>query len=155
MANRLVRIRQVSTATSTPDAGAGMVQINPMTVTGLTDGSGLCVDKSGSVYVCDSSKHVIYRIRPGGASKIFAGTYGVSGSTDGAAGAAKFNGPTGIACDSRGFLFVMDSGNALIRRIDDNANVYTVAKVPALGSDEPGGIAVNDSGDIFIIDNTA
>lgn len=155
MANRLVRIRPVSSGTSTPEAGAGRDQIVPIPVTGLTDGAGLCVDASQHIYICDADNHVIFRIRRGETSKIFAGTYGVSGSTDGQAGSAKFNKPTAIACDNRGFLYVLDTGNALVRRIDDNANVYTVAAIPAEGvGDEPGGIAVDDSGNIYIIDNT-
>lgn len=156
MPNRLVRIRQVSTATSTPDAGDGRDQIVQHPVTGMTDGAGLCIDKSGRIYICDSDNHVIFRVRRGQPSKIFAGTYGVTGSDDGQAGAATFNRPTGIACDPRGFLYVVDSGNSLIRRIDDNANVFTVAAIPPeLGGDDVGGIAVDEGGDIFLIDNTA
>jgi len=156
MANRLLRIRQVSGSTSTPDAGNGRLQLVPYTITGMTDGAGLCIDQSENIYICDADNHVVFRFRRGdSSSKIFAGTFGVSGSSDGQAGAATFNKPTGIACDRRGFLYVMDTGNALIRRIDDNANVFTVASIPveAVG-DEPGGIVVDDGGDIFIIDNT-
>lgn len=155
MANRLVRIRQVSSGTSTPDAGDGRAQTVVHPVTGMTDGAGICVDRSENIYICDADQHVIFRVRRGEASKIFAGTYGVSGSDDGQAGSATFNKPTAIACDPRGFLYVVDTGNALIRRIDDNANVYTVAAIPAeaLG-DEPGGIAVDSGGNIFLIDNT-
>ena len=155
MANRLVRLRQVSDSTNTPDAGDGSEQIVPLPVTGLTDGAGLCIDHSENIYICDAEQHVIFRVKRGQASKIFAGTYGVSGSADGQAGAASFNKPTGITCDARGFLYVVDTGNALVRRIDDNANVFTVASIPVEGSgDEPGGIAVSAGGDIFMIDNT-
>ena len=98
MANRLVRIRQVSTGTDTPDSGDARVQISNYPVNGLVDGAGLCVDASENIYICDADKHVIFRIRRGGASKIFAGTYGVSGDDDGQAGAAKFDTPTGITC---------------------------------------------------------
>lgn len=154
-ANRLVRLRQVSTATNTPDSGSGRVQIHPFPVTGMTDGAGLCIDKGGVIYICDAENHVIFRVKRGQTSKIFAGSYGSSGSNDGQAGNAKFNKPTGIACDPRGFLYVVDTGNNLIRRIDDNANVFTVASIPAEMSDYVGGIAVDDGGDIFLIDNTA
>lgn len=156
MANRLLRVRQVSTSTSTPDAGDGRAQFVPYTITGMTDGAGLCIDLSENIYICDADNHVIFRFRRGdSSSKIFAGTYGVSGSDDGQAGDAKFNKPTAIACDKRGFLYVVDTGNSLIRRIDDNANVFTVAAIPAeAAGDEPGGIVVDAGGDIFIIDNT-
>lgn len=155
MANRLVRLRQVSAATNTPDAGF-LSQIMPIPVTGMTDGAGICIDRSENIYICDADNHVIFRVQKHGNSKIFAGTYGVSGNSDGQAGSASFNKPTAIACDPRGFLYVVDTGNALIRRIDDNANVTTVASIPAEGAgDEPGGITVDAGGDIFLIDNTA
>lgn len=155
MANRLVRLRQVSSATSTPDAGAGVAQFNNIPVTGMVDGAGICVDLSGNIYICEPDNHVIFRVKQGQVSKIFAGAYGTSGNADGQAGSARFNTPTQIACDARGFLYVVDSGNNLIRRIDDNANVYTVAAIPAeVVGDEIGGIAVDASGTIYLIDNT-
>lgn len=154
MANRLVRITPVTAATSTPDAGNAFNKINVQPITGLADGAGVCVDMSENIYVTDYTKHVIYRYRRGdSASKIFAGAYNQSGSADGAYSVARFNQPSAICCDKSGNLYVVDAGNALIRRIDQNANVYTVASIPA-ASGQPGDIAVDASGNIFYIDST-
>lgn len=153
MANRLVRLRPVSTATSTPDAGDGSAQIIHIPINGLADGAGIAA-RGEIVYITDYSKHVIYRYKKGdSASTIFAGSYGVSGSADGQAGSASFNQPAAIAVDNSGILWVVDAGNALIRRIDGNANVKTVASIPAKGSDQIGSITVDESGTIYFIDS--
>ena len=155
MANRLVRLTPVSAATSTPDAGAAFNKTNTQPITGLTTGAGICVDKSENIYVCDYANHVVYRYRKGDTqSYIFAGAYGQSGSSDGAYSAARFNQPTAICVDNSGNVYLIDSGNALIRRIDQNANVTTVASIPS-PADETGGIAIDASGNIYYMDSTA
>lgn len=154
MANRLVRITPVSSTTSTPDAGASFNQINTQPINGLADGAGVCIDRSENIYVADFTKHVIYRYQRGAAaSQIFAGAYGVSGSSDGAYSAARFNNPSSICCDNSGNIYVIDSGNHLIRKIDQNANVFTVASIPAAAG-QTGGITVDASGNIYYMDST-
>ena len=73
----------------------------------------------GRLYVTDSANHVIRRIRPGasGAVETLAGT-GAAGGTDGALASATFSEPQGIALDNRGYLWIADSGNHAIRRIN-------------------------------------
>ena len=83
---------------------------------------------AGSLFVADSQNHVI-RFVPLTAAPVLtlAGT-GQPGSRDGAAGEATFRSPTGVALDGRGFLWVADSGNHAVRRIDLSAGtVETVA----------------------------
>lgn len=155
MANKLVKLRPISGATNTPDAGTASAQKISITINGMTDGAGVAVI-GDSVYMTDYDNHVIYRYRNGDThSNIFAGAYGTSGLTDGQAGAARFNKPAALAVDLRGNLWVVDSGNARVRRIDENANVYTVAAIAAeAGGDFVGGIAVDASGNIYYIDST-
>lgn len=156
MPNRLVKLRQVSVTTSTPSAGPGVAQKVYITVNGLTDGAGIACDASENIYVSDFDKHVIYRYKRGdAASKILAGTYGVSGLTDGQGGFAKFNKPAALACDNRGNVFILDSGNSRIRKMDENGNVYTVATIPDdVALDQVGALVVVGE-DIFFIDNNA
>ncbi len=73
----------------------------------------------GTLYVSDSANHVIRLVRPGPSGKVetLAGT-GQTGSADGSANQAMFNNPQGIALDNRGNLWVVDSGNHTIRRIN-------------------------------------
>jgi sugar lactone lactonase YvrE len=154
MANRLVRLTPVTTTTAT-DSGAAFNKTNVQPISNVGDLAGVCIDRSEYIYVTDYSKHVVHRYRKGdSASKIFAGTYNVSGTTDGIPGTGKLYRPTAIAVDPSGNLYVIDSGNALIRRIDTNGRIYTVASIPA-ASAEHGGIAVDASGNIYFVDDQA
>ncbi len=71
----------------------------------------------GELYVSDGSNHVIRRIGPGAGGQVetLSGT-GVAGSADGIT--AAFDTPQGIALDGRGNMWVADSGNHTIRRIN-------------------------------------
>ncbi|MBI4474022.1 MAG: SMP-30/gluconolactonase/LRE family protein [Acidobacteria bacterium] len=80
----------------------------------------LAFDQSeGSLYVTDSANNVIRRVRPGTSGRVetLAGT-GSPGTSDGPLQVASFNSPQGIALDLRGNLWVVDSGNHTIRRIN-------------------------------------
>jgi sugar lactone lactonase YvrE len=90
----------------------------------------LAVDQAGGqVYVSDAANHLIRLIRPGNAGEVatFAGTT-QPGSQDGPRDQARFNAPQGVGLDERGFLWIADSGNHTIRRIDPlTGEVRTVA----------------------------
>jgi DNA-binding beta-propeller fold protein YncE len=62
-----------------------------------------------------------------------AGTAGNYGTNDGVGAAAQFGGPSGLALDGQGNLYVADTGNYTIREIDlATANVATVAGTPSV-----------------------
>ena len=86
----------------------------------------------GSLFVSDSANHTIRRVSPGpnGKTDTLAGT-GKPGHRNGPALQASFNNPQGLALDGRGFLWVADSNNHSIRRINLlNGTVDTVAGSP-------------------------
>ena len=85
---------------------------------------GLAVDKQGNVFVADNS--VIRKITPDGVVTTFAGSL-PNGFADGQGAAAKFFGPTGLAIDADGNLYVSDYGNKRIRKITPDATVTTLA----------------------------
>jgi hypothetical protein len=91
---------------------------------------GVAVGTNGVIYVADCGNHTIRAIALDGAVSTFAGLAGSWGSNDGPAGAARFNGPTGLALDAQGNLFVADSNNHTIRKITPNGNVTTFAGIP-------------------------
>jgi sugar lactone lactonase YvrE len=76
--------------------------------------SGICIDSSGNLYVTDAN-NTIRKITPEAVVTTLAGTPGVTGSADGTGAAVQFNGPTGIAVDANGDLFVTDTGNYTVR----------------------------------------
>lgn len=82
---------------------------------------GLAVTKSGTVYVADAGNHSIRQITTNSTSGVvtvstLAGT-GSPGYVDGLRARAKFNRPTAVAVDAKGHVYVADSKNHAIRRI--------------------------------------
>ena len=70
----------------------------------------------GSLYVSDSANNVIRQIRPGPNGQVQ--TLDVIELMGIFARSATFNNPQGIALDNQGFLWVVDSGNHTVRRIN-------------------------------------
>jgi hypothetical protein len=96
---------------------------------GLTDlgtGSGICFDSANNLYYSGGNR--IYRYNSGsGITQPFAGS-GISGYFDGQGLLlTAFSNPTALACDQADNLYVWDSGNGRIRRVDQQQNVTTIA----------------------------
>ena len=77
----------------------------------------VAVDGTGNVYVADSGNHTIRKITPSGVVSTLAGLAGSSGSNDGTGCTARFYGPSGVAVDGTGNVYVADSGNLTIRKV--------------------------------------
>jgi len=124
---------------------------------------GIAVDASGNVYVADYGNDLIRKIfaGPGGMVSTLAGS-GSKGAVNGAGTSASFNGPTGVAVDTSGNVYVADCNNNLIRKIAPDGMVATFAGSGAYGSDNgmgtaasgywPAGIAVDDYGNVYVAD---
>ena len=163
-------IRKVSAAgVVTTIAGAGGV-------TGSLDGSGfilipsqfwgptnLTTDASGNVYVSDTWNETIRKIAPDGTVTTLAGLVGATGSADGTGTAANFNGPTGLAVDAAGNVYVADTYNHTVRVLSPAGAVTTLAgTVGTAGSadgtgtaatfDYPSGLAVDGAGNLYVAD---
>lgn len=169
------RIRKIATdGTVTTIAGNGTA--------GYVDGAaadaefyapqGLAIDPSGNIFVADYGNNVIREITPAGVVSTYAGN-GNAGFVDGAASkVATFNGPAGVAFDTKGNLFVADRNNNMIRKISPAGGVSLYAGVlrpgytnitidSAIGSwgafHHPNGIAVDATGNVYVadLDNSA
>jgi sugar lactone lactonase YvrE len=84
------------------------------------------VDSRNNIYYSDYFNDRIYRYATNGVLTVFAGS-GNSGSQNGNGVFTSFNGPASLAVDSADNIYVWDSGNYLIRRIDQGQNVMTLA----------------------------
>ncbi|MFO0670739.1 MAG: hypothetical protein U0235_14095 [Polyangiaceae bacterium] len=120
-------------------------------------------DSAGNVVVPDAANHTIRRVTPAGVVTTLAGAAEQSGNQDGVAGAARFTQPRALTVDAVGNIFIADSGNHLIRKLTPGGDVSTVAGSRATygaadgaGSDAqfyfPAGIAVDESGVLFVAD---
>lgn len=85
---------------------------------------GLAIDAQGTLYVADSKNHRIRAVSPQGKTTTVAGS--VAGFADGDASHARFQTPCGVAVAPDGTLFVADTGNHRIRRIQ-KGQVTTLA----------------------------
>lgn len=92
--------------------------------------NGVALDTAGNVVVADSFNHVIRRISAAGVVSTIAGTYGQAGFADGTPNTAQFNDPCALTVDGQGDIFVADTLNFVVRKIDPRGLVTTVAGVP-------------------------
>jgi len=79
--------------------------------------NGVAVDSSDNVYVADTYNHRIRKITSAGVATTIAGS-GTAGKDDGTGTAAQFNTPHGVAVDSSGNVYVVDTWNNRIRKIE-------------------------------------
>ncbi len=127
----------------------------------------VAVDGKGAVYVGDTSNHMVRKIVAGQITTVAGtGIPGFSGDRGPAAG-AQLRTPSGIALDPAGNLYIYDSGNYVIRKVDTNGIISTFAGTPgkpgSVGDGGPatgallslsisGNIAVDSSGNVYFSD---
>lgn len=129
--------------------------------------NGVAVDGVGNIYVADTYNNTIRKITPSGVVTTFAGQAGQGGGDDGNGSTARFNSPFGIALDKLGNVYVAEIYGATIRKITPVGVVTTLAgRAYESGSadggmddagsaarfNSPRGLAVDDSGNVFVAD---
>ncbi len=121
----------------------------------------VAVGPGSTVYVADRGNHRIRKIA-GGQVTLLAGS-GTASFLDGAATTARFYYPEGVAVDPiSGDVFVADTYNNRVRRIDSKGNVSTFAgngtasylegKGTAARFYRPAGIDIDTKGQVYIAD---
>ena len=126
----------------------------------------VCVDGKGNTFICEREGNVIRKVDAKGIITTVAGT-GAAGYVGDGADAAKalFKGPKAIRCDALGNLFVVDTENHAIRKIDINTSMVTTiaggrrsaagdgGDATKAGLDRPHGCVVGLDGTLFIADS--
>jgi sugar lactone lactonase YvrE len=142
------------------DIGAPMSLDGPSSAARFNSLAGIAVDSRG-IYVADG--HAIRSLSPDGHVTTIAGRMSEWGSSDGSAAAARFNHPQQLAADAAGNVYVADRDNHAIRKITPAGMVSTVAgSAVSMGARDgkgtqarffmPSGIAVDESGRLFVAD---
>ena len=128
----------------------------------LNGPNGLAVDPAGNVYVADVLNNRIRKVDTSGNISTVAGTGGFGFSGENVPGqGAELSWPDAVALDSAGNLYIADSLNWRVRKLNTNGIITTVAGTgnplsagdggPALSAGiAPIGIAVDPSGNIYI-----
>ncbi len=163
------RIRKVSASgiitTVVGDGFSGFSGDGGAATSASLDPYGIAVDFSGNLYIADTVNNRIMKVSTSGIITTVAGNGSLGFSGDGGpATSATMNIPSGIAVDSSGNLFIVDSNNNRIRKVSTSGTITTVAGNGSLGFSGDGGtatlasfyypssIAVDSSGNLYIAD---
>jgi hypothetical protein len=142
--------------------GAPAFQDSPLGIeAGFADPFGVAVAPDGTIYVADAGdSNRIRKIAPDGSVSTLAGNG--DGFADGAGANARFNSPSGLAVDAAGNIYVADTANNRIRKIDPGGIVTTVAGDGTAGYldgpadkarfDSPLGLAIDSQSNIYVAD---
>ena len=108
--------------------------------------NGLAVDAAGNLYIADDGHHRIRKVDPKGIITTVAGNGSQNYSGDGvAATKASLYRPSGVAVDAAGNLYIADTNNFRIRKVDTSGIITTIAGTGAIAYRGDGGPAINAS----------
>ena len=141
----------------TGDEGLSSARLNPR---------GIALDDVGNLYVVDTDNQRVLKVDTGGTITTVAGNGDAGFSGDGGpATSARLSRPTGVALDGAGNLYITDSANQRIRKVDTSGTITTVAGTGEVGFSGDGGpatsarlsgprgIALDGAGNLYIADN--
>jgi sugar lactone lactonase YvrE len=165
------RVRRVDATTGIITTVAGRADGfngdgGPATSASLSSPGGIAVDEAGNLFIADTGNSRVRRVDAAtGIITTVAGNGKFSfGGDGGRATSASLNSPEDVAVDAAGNLFIVDTFNSRIRRVDTNGNITTVAGNgrsgplgdggPAINASLilPDGIVVDRMGNLFVVD---
>jgi DNA-binding beta-propeller fold protein YncE len=157
--NRIRKIDTSSNVTTLAGSTSGFLNAQGTSAQFFTP-TGIAIDSAGILYVTDTNNNRIRKIDTSSNVTTLAGGSTI-GFADGQGTAARFNGPNAVAVDSAGIVYVADTYNSRIRKIDTSSNVTTLAGSTAgflngQGTSAqfagPFGVAVDSAGIVYVAD---
>ena len=123
---------------SAPDAAAAPGDVAAYAGGGVGDGAaplnaslhpgGVAADASGNLYIADTSNCRVRLLTTGGVISTIAGTGTCGYSGDGGfATAARLNFPQSVAVSASGDVYIADTANCRVRRVDTGGTITTFA----------------------------
>jgi Bacterial Ig-like domain (group 2)/NHL repeat len=139
----------------------------PATQASLGVPSAATLDANGNLYIADTGNSRIRKVDTSGVITTFAGsgTPGFSGD-GGPATSASLKAPASVACDSAGNLYIADTANNRVRKVDTTGVISTFAGTgtAGFGGDNgpaaaallsgPDGLAFDSHGNLYISDKS-
>jgi len=139
----------ISTIAGTPGKAGNVGDGGPAINAELADPRGVQVDPAGNIYISDASSQVIRKVNiSNGVISTVAGTAAAGYSGDsGPATSAQLNNPVGILLDDVGNLYIADSQNAVVRKINvSDAPTLTFANTQVGATSASQNVAVMNLG---------
>ena len=125
------RIRKVASGTITTLAGngeEGFAGDNGAAASAILDTpTGVAVDASGNVLIADSNNHRIRKVASGTITTIAGNGSAALSGNNGPATSASLAHPLGVGADSAGNVYIADSNNHVVRRINGAGTITTLA----------------------------
>jgi sugar lactone lactonase YvrE len=164
------RIETVAGGGRTPSGSDGLGDGGPATNAILSSPSDVALDSSGNLYIADTLHGLIRKVDcTSGVISVIAGGGTAPGTDglgdDGPAIEAHLTKPNGITLDRTGNIYIADSGQNLVRRLDAVSGIITVVAgdgLPGYDGDLgpatsaslawPAAIATDAAGDLYIAD---
>ncbi len=167
--NHRVRMINNTNGIITTIAGTGVAGYNgdgiDATTAQLNYPYGLALDTAGNIYVADGANNRIRKISKSGIISTVAGTGTGGFNADNIlAISSNLNSPTGVVVDKANNIFIADSRNSRVRKVDVNGFISTIAgtgtasyngdNIPAALAtlNYPNGLALDGSGNLLIAD---
>jgi len=141
--NRIRKLSSGNISTVVGSGGSGYAgDAGAATSAQINNPTGLVFDSKGNLYFSDTRNNVVRVVAPSGTIDHFAGDNalgaGFGGDTGGAI-YADLSGPEGLAVDSAGNVYIADSGNNRIRKVDTSSIITTFAGSGTVGFAGNGG----------------